>query len=632
MTIPSAPRGLQPHEPPWQMRVLDQYDTVGGAVLLSPGLLVTCAHVVNAALGRDGDKEEHPGTGPEATVLLRSFDDRVWRAEVDMRLWSAGPHSRDLALLRLTDRGQPDTAFPVLADCADLAPDQALTTTGYPEGMRSLQASLVYRGPGGPTGFTRQVETPASRPVQITGGFSGCAVRTGTGEMVGIVQKNHHYVWNDPDQPSGVAFMLPVEEFVGPREDGGTVSVRRLADESLCGGPTYDRLHDLLDSVTVEEVPPGGLLRPAEMHTLRRHGSGPTAWRVLTALWDVVPPFGEPPPRVAWVHHVYQEIRQRRPMPPTVWSWIRQEAAPLGRDWEGILTRDRDRRLLSRREPGGPAAAPRAPGHDEEPPDTVVLFELEPVTGGYQLSHGIAHLDEGGYRLLPQGTKIVSEERICDEVGDLMGEVTMQRLVTPNEESLRLRVLLPKDLLHLSVGQATPHRDLLEFPPRLCTMYEIVYHVRERVRLPGYLGSTPNRWRLRSERQRTNALVEDRNVLATWQREVSEVANVLADESVTICVTDSDNAHIRHVYDAALYHGIPTIIRGPKEALLSLVAELLEREPDARLRISGLARYLRDRARENSDSREIALIHDTFGDALFQEVLRRPEGTDEPES
>ncbi|MEU1900228.1 serine protease [Nocardiopsis dassonvillei] len=624
MATPHTPRGLQPNEPSWQMRVLDQYGTVGGAVLLSPGLLVTCAHVVNAALGLHGEKEEHPG--PLATVRLRSFDDRVWEASVDTRLWSAGPDSRDLAVLRLRDAG-PDTSFPVLRECASLEPQQPLYTAGYPEGMRSLQAPLVCQGPGGPTGVTHQVETPTSQPVRITGGFSGCAVRTGTGELVGIMQKTHHYVWNDPDRPSGIAFILPVEELVGERDDGEVVSAQRLADESLCGREAYDRLHDLLDSVPLEAVPPEDLLSPAEARKARRHGAGTTAWRVLTALWDLVPPVGEPPPRVAWVHHVYQEIRHQRPLPPAVWSWIRQEAGPMGRDWEEALTRDRDRRLLRRREPDAPAAPS---GHrDERPPDTVVLFELEPVTGGYRLSHRIAHRGERDDPL-PQGTRLVGEPQICDEIADLMGEATMQRLVTPNEESLRLRVLLPRDLLHLNPGQASPHRDLLEYAPPLCTMYEIVYHVRERVRLPHYLGVPPDRWRLRCERQTASPLVEDRNVLASWKQEVSEVAIALSDQNVTVCVTDSDNSDVEHVYDSALYWGIPTIIRGPRKAVTAFLEELLDREPDSRVRISGLARHLRDSARRSSQAREIAIIHDIFGDALLQEAPGEPAGPERP--
>ncbi|WP_268778210.1 trypsin-like peptidase domain-containing protein [Nocardiopsis sp. RV163] len=621
MAAPRTPRGLQPNEPSWQMRVLDQYDTVGGAVLLSPGLLVTCAHVVNAALGLDGDKEEHPGA--LATVRLKSFDDREWEATVDTQLWSAGPDSRDLAVLRLRDAG-PDTSFPVLRECASLEPQQPLYTAGYPEGMRSLQAPLVCQGPGGPTGLTHQVETPASQPVRITGGFSGCAVRTGTGELVGIMQKTHHYVWNDPDRPSGIAFVLPVEELVGERDGGDVVSAQRLADESLCGREAYDSLHDLLDSVSLEAVPPEGLLRPSETRRARRHdtGAGTTAWRVLTALWDLVPPAGEPPPRVVWVHHVHQEIRRRRPLPPAVWSWIRREASAMGRDWEEVLTRDRDRRLLGSRGPNAPAT-PLAQ-RSARPPGTVVTFELEPVTGGYRLLHSIDHRDERGE--LPQSTRLVGESEICDEIADLMGEATMQMLITPDEDSLRLSVRLPRELLHLSLGQASPHRDLVAFPPLLCTTYEIVYHVRERVTAPHYLGAS-ERWRTRTMRQRARPLVEDRNVLTSWRQETKEVANVLSDLDLTVLVVDDESPDLRHVYDAALYQGVPTIIRGPKSAILPLLQELLDQEPDARVRISGLPRYLRDRARENSDSRKIAIIHDSFEDTLLRGA---PGGTGAP--
>ncbi|WP_223838806.1 trypsin-like peptidase domain-containing protein [Nocardiopsis deserti] len=622
MAAPHTPRGLQPNEPSWQMRVLDQHDTVGGAVLLSPGLLVTCAHVVNAALGLHGDKEEHPGA--LATVRLKSFDDREWEATVDTQLWSAGPDSRDLAVLRLRDAG-PDTSFPVLRECASLDPQQPLYTAGYPEGMRSLQAPLVCQGPGGPTGLTHQVETPTSQPVRITGGFSGCAVRTGTGELVGIMQKTHHYVWNDPDRPSGIAFILPVEELVGERDGGDVVSVQRLADESLCGREAYDSLHDLLDSVSLEVLPPEDLLRPSETRRARRHGTGATAWRVLTALWDLVPPLGEPPPRVAWVHHVHQEIRHQRPLPPAVWSWIRREASPMGRDWEEVLTRDRDRRLLRSREPDAPAAPHTH--RSVRPPGTVVTFELEPVTGGYRLLHSIDHRDERVR--LPQSTRLVGEAEVCDEIADLMGEATMQMLITPDEDSLRLSVRLPRELLHLSLGQASPHRDLVAFPPLLCTMYEIVYHVRERVTEPHYLGAS-ERWRTRTMRQRARPLVEDRNVLTSWRQEANEVANVLSDLDLTVLVVDDESPDLRHVYDAALYQGVPTIIRGPKSAILPLLQELLDQEPDARVRISGLPRYLRDRARENSDSRKIAIIHDSFEDTLLWNALGGPGDTESP--
>ncbi|MFD3687517.1 trypsin-like peptidase domain-containing protein [Nocardiopsis sp. NPDC058631] len=622
MAIPPSPRGLQPNEPAWQMRVLNPYgaadeavdNVVGGAVLLSPRLLVTCAHVVNTALGRHQDAEEHPGAG--TTVRLRSFDDRVWEAEVRTDLWSAGPLSRDLALLHLLGPGLPDTDFPVLSGCADLDRGQALYTTGYPEHMRSLQASMTYQGKGGPNGVTHQIEIPPSRLAQVTGGFSGCAVRSETGELVGLVQKNHQYVWNAPDEPSGIVFILPVEEVLGEREGGERVSVQRLTDESLCGKRTYDRLHDLLDSIPLEAVPPEALLRSREMRRVRQQGAATTAWRVLTALWDLVPQAGRPPLRVAWVHHVYREISPHRPVPQMVWQWIRDEASVLGSTWAEALVEDRDERL---RGPGGPAPLTH-PETGPDEPDTMVFFDLEPVTGGFNLSHGFAHRGEGGGRPLHQETRLVREPQICDEIGDLMSEVVMRRLVTPNEESLRLRVFLPRNLLHLRLGQATGTSEV-QFPPRLGSRYEIVYHIRERHLNPSYLGTPPDRWRLRSEEQREKALVGDPNVLLTWEKQASEVADALTRTHLTVCAVDSETDDAEHVYDSAVVMGVPTIIKGPKKAVLGFVTELLEREPRARVRITALARTLRDRAQDLPELRDVSLIHDDYGDVLAGAVL-----------
>ena len=622
MATPPSPRGLQPNEPAWQMRVLDRYgatrdavdDAVGGAVLLSPSLLVTCAHVVNTALGLDGDREEHPGE--DATVLLRSFDDRVWEAEVRTDLWSAGPLSRDLALLHLIGPGLPDTDFPVLSGCADLDRNQALYTSGYPTGMRSLQASMTYQGKGGPNGVTHQVETPVSRSTRITGGFSGCAVRTETGEFVGLVQKNHQYGWNDDGEPSGIVFILPVEEILGEREGGELVSVQRLTDESLCGRRTYDRLHDLLDSIPLEAVPPEGLLRSREIRRVRRQGAATNAWRVLTALWDLVPEAGRPPLRVAWVHHVYREISPHRPVPPMVWQWIRDEASVLGREWAETLSDDRDERLRRHSAPA-PAAHPE-PGPDE--PDTLVFFDLEPVTGGFNLSHSFAHRGEGDGRPLRQATKLVREPQICDEIGDLMSEVVMRRQIVPNEESLRLCVLLPRNLLYLRLGQATGTSEV-QFPPRLGSRYEIVYHIRERHLNPSYLGTPPERWRRRSGEQRAKALVGDRNVLLTWEKQASEVADALSKTHLTICAVDSEHDDAEHVYDSAVVMGVPTVVKGPKKAVLDFLTELLEREPRARVGITALPRTLRDRSQDAPHLRDVSLVQDDYGDALVQAVL-----------
>ena len=255
MDTPHPPPGLQPNEPSWQLRVLDRSGSVvGGAVLVSPGLLVTCAHVVSDALGRHPSAVDHPGPG--APVVLRSFDGRDWEAVVSTELWDAGPGSRDLALLTLPgERGLPDTGFPTLGRAGGLDRSQRLTVVGYSVDLRSLSARLSYEGMSGATPYSHQVETPKRNSVQITPGFSGCAVRTGTGEVVGIMQHNLTYGWLAPGEPAGTSFFLPVEEMVGSRSGVlGPVTLRRLAGEAVCGARTYESLHDTLESVSTEEI------------------------------------------------------------------------------------------------------------------------------------------------------------------------------------------------------------------------------------------------------------------------------------------------------------------------------------------------------------------------------------------
>lgn len=637
MAVPlPPPPGLQPHEPPWQTRVLNPNGQVcGGAVLVSPHLAVTCAHVVATALRLPRHVAEHPGD--DAFVALRSFDGRTWEARVGTELWAAGPGSRDLALLRLTASGTPDTGFPVLANCSELPLESGLRATGYPALMDSLQAPLLYRGKGGPTGFTHQVEIAAQSEVRITEGFSGCAVRAQTGEVVGILQKNHHYPWKQPEEPTTLGFVLPVEEMLGSRvlrDTRSAVTVQRLVDESLCGEETYDSLHDLLASVTLDEVPTRGLLDSSEVREVRRRTSGEaTAWTVFTALLDLVAPYGGPPRHVSWVHHVYQELLPRRPIPLVVGQWIRRTASVLGPDWEEILIRDRERRRGDRAVGAGaaptgePSSGPPSASGSLAVPETVVVFDLAPAARGYRLSHSIAHLGDAGYEVFPQGEQQADEEQICDLVGDIMSEASLQRLVVPTEESLRLRVLLPRELLHLNVAEARMHREMAGLAPSLGTQYEIVYHIRERTESKDDVTVPPERWARRSERQREKPCLDDRNVLIAWRTPGDEIADALADHNITVCVVDSDHAHIRTIYNAIVYQGVPTIIRGPRHAVTELVDELLSRKPGDRVEVTALARYLRDRARmrarfsETVQTHLIALIHDDHGDDMIPQII-----------
>lgn len=609
------------------MRVLNGEDhIIGGAVHLSPGLLVTCAHVVNSALGRDEDTPEHPGE--RATVRLGHAGGRVWTARVETEMWSSGWGSRDLAILRMTTPGFPDGGFPVLGSCTRLSLREPLHTTGYPYHYPT-HSSLLYIGEGGPSEGSHQAHTPHEERVHITEGFSGCGVLTESGELVGLVQQND-YDGGPSGGPSGLVFFLPTRDLTtgGP----GAESVQRLSDETLCGRDTYDNLHDLLDSVGEREAPSGPLLRDEERRRIRpRHGDSPSAWRVLMALWDLIPPRDEPPLRLLWVHHVQQEIARKRPLPPSVERWIRREASGhLGPEWRQILRASRERRLLGERsahEPEPPRTVAVPPVVPDERPETVVLFEVAPSLGAYKLSHSLAHRTRDGYDMRPQSSVLVQRYQIKTRIGDLLGQAMLQRQIVPGTKPLRLSFVLPKRLLGLDLGQATFHQRGRENPPSPAA-YEVVYHVRERVRGSRVPGGAVEPWRRRTAQQRRSPLLTKDNLVSSWDHRTDDVAWLLENPSVTVYAVDSGHAdaqtlaEVQALYDVALREGLPTIIRGPREVLAPLLRELVEQGPQNGVTIRSLPTSLQVRAERGEATRNIAVIHDEHGDMLFHRGLR----------
>lgn len=620
MTLPPHEYRPPRNEPSWQMRVLDDEDIIiGGAVHLSPRLLVTCAHVVNFALGRHEHAREHPGEG--ATVRLGHAGGRVWTARVGTEMWSSGQGSRDLAVLWITSPGFPDGRFPVLGSCARLSLKEPLHTTGYPQHY-AIHSSLLYIGEGGPSEGSHQARTPPDEPVHITRGFSGCGVLTESGELVGLVQQNY-YPEEPPDAPPGLVFLLPTDDL----PTGGTESVQRLSDKALGGSLTYDHLHDLLDSVTEREVPSGPLLRDEERRRVwERHGDSPSAWRVLMALWDIIPPRDEPPLRLLWVHHVQQVIGRKRPLPPSIERWVRREASEhLGPEWREVLRAHREQRLLGDSPPhvGEPAPAVTVPPTvPDERPDTVVLFEVAPELGAYKLSHSLAHRAHDGYDLRPQNSVLVQRYQIRTRIGDLLGQAMLQRQIVPGKRPLRLSFVLPKHLLGLNLGGTTSHHRGQENPPSLASEYEVVYHVRERVRGSRVHGTAVEPWRMRTARQQRSPIFTKENLVFFWEGGDDDASLLLKNPAVTVCAVDSGRTDVHALYDAALRAGLPTIIRGPHEVLSPLIQELLEQGPQDGITIRSLPSSLQVRAETRKEVESIAVIHDEHDDMLFHRGLK----------
>jgi len=111
--------------------VLGQNEFVGAAVLIADSLVLTCAHVVNSALGRDRFEDSVPAQGDVVRLRMPHVAaDREWVGHVEQAMWrpprahpspgagTAGatgmlpfPYFGDLAVLRLAEP-PPDGAEP----------------------------------------------------------------------------------------------------------------------------------------------------------------------------------------------------------------------------------------------------------------------------------------------------------------------------------------------------------------------------------------------------------------------------------------------------------------------------------------------------------------------------------------
>lgn len=612
--------------PSWQLRVLGPGDEiVGGAFLLSPNLVVTCAHVVVSAMGYAKETVFHDA--PPVTVRLLARDGRTYDTTVDARMWSCGPYSRDLAVLRPEPLVLGGVDLPVLVEIALPEANAPLHVLGYPADTGSMWLSLAYRGEAGPSPGSHQVEIAPGSFVHITEGFSGCAVRDETGAVVGMMQKTHFYEWEDQDKPSGIGFFLPVSEMVGVqdsgRDSGHRVTVRRLVDESVCGRETYDLLYDSLHAVPLEGVPWEDLLSHDELERLRgHHRPVATAWEVLIAVWDFYPRLGRPPVHLAWVHHVHRQVSGLRPVTPAVWAWVARTGLELlGSGWEEDLAADRDRRLERGSEFTAGHGSPVRDALVPDQPEVMAIFHLEQVARGYRMSFCMAYRSGVGYDLRPQETEVLQREGICDRISDTVREARSRSLISLDAERVGLRVIAPRALVNLRLGQTKVSRGTLHHPARLAGRYEIVFHVRERIESADYLDADPSLWRRRTQLQHQSPSIRHQNVFFSWQLPVDEVADRLSDAGVTICVVDSDGENHSDVLDSVLHQGVPTVIHGPREAVRSIVEELLVREPDSRVPVGSLAGYLRERYAHERAAGEISLIHDTYGDELALRIL-----------
>jgi WD40 repeat protein len=173
-------------------------------VLIDQLHVLTCAHVVNQALGL-GDQRQEPPDGVVQVDFVEA-DAKPVNAQVAGGGWvPIGPGGRgDVAVLELSAEAPKGAAPALLRQPAGLR-NHPFDTYGYPRGYdNGVEARGKLAATGGPANqwMELQVEEPGHR---VEGGFSGAAVYDQTAQaVVGIV------VADDTLAEAKLAWMLPL--------------------------------------------------------------------------------------------------------------------------------------------------------------------------------------------------------------------------------------------------------------------------------------------------------------------------------------------------------------------------------------------------------------------------------------
>jgi hypothetical protein len=168
---------------------------VGMGFWVSPGRLVTCAHVVNQALGLENNAEEMP----EKEVRLDFPFLNSGRLRAKVTLWlpvDQAQINRDIAVLNMLDDLPQDIVPIPLAEPIG----KALITKGYPEGYNDfpLGAEVTISEVGATANGWIQLENPEGR---VSPGFSGGLVwEKSSGTAAGMIVSSAE---------KSVAFMIP---------------------------------------------------------------------------------------------------------------------------------------------------------------------------------------------------------------------------------------------------------------------------------------------------------------------------------------------------------------------------------------------------------------------------------------
>jgi hypothetical protein len=202
----AAPAGLRR----FVIRVLDSGGTAGLGVLISDRAILTCAHVVNKALGRDLREPRKPDNDAVVEVVFPLLSGVDWRGQARIERWLAPPPQEggvgaDLAGLMLTS-GLPEGAGPARLARRAL-PGGIADLFGYPRARPHggwVEAVVRSEVEGG----RLQLDTTERGALHVQPGYSGSPVcDRRSGHVVGLL-------WMAPRAGSDErdSYAIPVEQ------------------------------------------------------------------------------------------------------------------------------------------------------------------------------------------------------------------------------------------------------------------------------------------------------------------------------------------------------------------------------------------------------------------------------------
>ncbi|MEW2156771.1 hypothetical protein AB0950_15935 [Streptomyces sp. NPDC007189] len=190
----------------WQVSILGPTGApVGGGVVMPPRYVLTCAHVVTSALGRQWHDD------PGATVTIGLSNGLRLRGSPGGGHQYAGGHSHeDFSVLTLHgDLSLVGDRFPTShghLSAGSYSAKRRMQVYGYPQGQpHGVWADCLMAGPGGPDSALIQLNDAPDTGRRVGKGYSGCGVKdVATSRVMGLA------VLRDKAPDAGVTWMIPL--------------------------------------------------------------------------------------------------------------------------------------------------------------------------------------------------------------------------------------------------------------------------------------------------------------------------------------------------------------------------------------------------------------------------------------